>query len=95
VTERVGEIFLKINGNIGGVVQNCRLLELWTEVVDERVSRNTEPIKIRNRTLHISTKTAVWAQELSFLKQQIIRKFNDKAGIEVISDIRFKTMEVG
>jgi predicted nucleic acid-binding Zn ribbon protein len=95
VTEQVGEIFLKINGNLGGLVQNCRLLELWAQVVDERVARNTEPVKISNRTLHIATKTPVWAQELSFLKRQIIQKFNDKAGIEVISDIRFKSLEAG
>lgn len=94
MAQKIGEIFLQIDGNIGGLVRNCRLLDLWAMVVDERVARNTEPVKIRDRTLHIYTKTPVWAQELSFLKTQIIKKFNEKAGRDVISDIRFKTMEV-
>jgi predicted nucleic acid-binding Zn ribbon protein len=94
VTQKIREIFLQIDGSLGGVVKSCQLLSLWSEIVDERIGRNTEPIRIRDRVLHIAAKTPVWAQELTFLKRQIIQKFNERAGQDVISDIRFKATEV-
>ena len=94
MAEKIGEVFRQIEGGLGGLLQNCRLLELWGEVVEDNIARNTEPVKISNRTLHVAARTAVWAQELTFLKRQIIQKFNERAGRDAINDIRFKTMEV-
>lgn len=73
-------------------IRNCLLLSLWQEVADERLRKHAEPIKILNRTLYLATSNSAWAQELSFLKREIVIKFNKVAGEEVIQDIRFKTM---
>jgi predicted nucleic acid-binding Zn ribbon protein len=88
--EQLQEIFGRLDNGIVLAVRNCRLTALWPEVVDERVSKNTEAIKISRGTLYISASSPVWAQELSFLKRAIIKRFNERAGAEVISDIRFK-----
>lgn len=90
MTEKLGNILEEVSLPL---IKNCRILSLWPQVVDERVKKNTEAIKIMNRTLYISTSSPVWAQELSFLKREIIKKFNQEAGEEVISDIKFKAME--
>jgi predicted nucleic acid-binding Zn ribbon protein len=90
MAKRLAEILEHMEMGEGGSVDICRRLALWREVVDERVGKNAEAIKIRNRTLYVSTSSPVWAQELSFLKKEIIEQFNKKAGREVISDIRFK-----
>lgn len=86
----------KLQQILGGLeneaITCCRLLAIWPNVVNERVSRNTEPVKIKNRVLYIATRTPVWAQELSFFKQELVGKFNERAGTEVISDIRFKAL---
>jgi predicted nucleic acid-binding Zn ribbon protein len=55
------------------------------------VGRHTEAVKIRNRVLYVSTSTSTWAHELSFIKKEIIKKFNARAGEEAIRDIRFKS----
>ncbi len=90
MAEKLGEIIFNLEGGISSTLRNCQLLSLWAQVVDERVGRNTEPVKIKNRTLFVATVSPVWAQELSFLKREIIAKFNQRAGGKVISDIRFK-----
>jgi predicted nucleic acid-binding Zn ribbon protein len=91
MVEKLADILGGIEHGIGGTVKLCGMLSLWEEVVDERVRRNASAIKIRNRTLYVSTSSPAWAQELSYLKKEIIQKFNEKAGKEAIKDIRFKS----
>ena len=90
MTQKVIDILGGMSGKVSWLVRSCQLMELWKEVVDERVGKNTEPVKISQRTLYVSTSSSTWAQELTFLKKEIIEKFNQKAGEEVIRDIRFK-----
>ena len=90
MAQKLAEVLAGIQGRGDNALGICRLLSLWERVVDERVGRQTEAIKIRNRVLYVSTTTSAWAQELSFLKREIISKFNAAAGREAIHDIRFR-----
>lgn len=88
--QKLEEILNGIDAGFLGAIKNCKLLLLWNQVVDERVQRQTEAVKIQYKTLHVSTSSPTWAHELNFLKRDIIKKFNQIAGEEAISDIRFK-----
>jgi predicted nucleic acid-binding Zn ribbon protein len=88
--QQIAEIFGRLDDGLVRTVRNCRLLELWSQVVDERIGRNTEAVKITKSTLYVATSSPAWAQELSFLKQTIIARFNDRAGEAAIRDIKFK-----
>lgn len=91
MVEKLSEILNKEAEKTQGALKSCRLVQLWEMVIDERVKKNTEPVKVRNRVLYVNAKTSAWAQELSFLKREIIEKFNRKAGEEAIRDVRFKS----
>lgn len=75
---------------LGRTLNNCNLLSLWSQVVDKSITQHTEPVKIYNRVLYIEVSSSTWAQELSFLKPEIIEKFNQLAGQKAICDIKFK-----
>ncbi len=90
MAERLADILERSKSNIAWTITACRHLGIWEKVVDERVARQTEAIKIRNRVLYVSTSTSTWAQELSLLKKEIINRFNQAAGQELIRDVRFK-----
>jgi predicted nucleic acid-binding Zn ribbon protein len=90
MTQRLSEILEGMECGAGGAIQACGVLSLWGRVVDERVGKQTEAVKIRNRVLYVSARSAAWAQELTFLKNKIIKKFNQEAGKEVIRDIKFR-----
>lgn len=79
-----------LDGGVGRLIRGGEAVALWNRVVDERVGKNSEAIKIVNRTLHVATVSPAWAQELAFLKKDMIEKFNRLAGEELIRDIRFK-----
>ena len=91
--QKLQSILTQLSGGVSTVLKNCELLSLWPQVVDERAGKNTEPVKIKNRTLYVAAASPAWAQELSFLKREIINKFNLMAGEDVIADIRFKSAE--
>jgi predicted nucleic acid-binding Zn ribbon protein len=91
MARRVAEIFPDLGKGFAETIKACQHLSCWTQVVDERVSKHTEAIKIKNQTLYITTSSPAWAQELTFLKREIIIKFNQQAGEEVITDIRFRS----
>ncbi|MFC1540669.1 DciA family protein [Candidatus Margulisiibacteriota bacterium] len=90
MTEKLARILECMEIGAGKAIQICGLLSLWPKVVDERVGRNTEALKIRNNVLYVGTSSSAWAQELTFLKKGFMEKFNEAAGRTAIKDIRFK-----
>ena len=91
MAKKLAEIFDGMDLGFSKTIELCNLLSLWESVVDEQVGRHTSATKIRNKTLYVSTSSSTWAQELSFLGREIIEKFNEKAGKEVICDIKFRS----
>lgn len=72
---------------------------VWNEVVGPQVAGATEIIKVDNGILIISTKSSVWAHELTFYKADILRRLNAKLGVlahgePVIKDLRFQNRGV-
>ena len=91
MAHQLGAILKQIQGGAGQAVKLCNLLEIWDRVVDARVGKNTEAIKIWNRTLYVTTSSAAWANELIYLRKEFIQKFNAAAGEGAISDICFRS----
>lgn len=59
-----------------GVFSFINLIKKWDLIVGEFMAANTIPLKIKNKTLIVSTKHSIFAQELGFLTPEIIQKIN-------------------
>lgn len=88
MTTKLAEI---LNSLGSCAVKSCGYLNLWQEIVDENVKKQTAAVKISNQVLYVTTSAPVWSQELSFFKNDLVGKFNQRAGREIITDIRFKS----
>ncbi len=53
---------------------------VWAEVVGPQVAGATEVLGISNGILRVATKSAVWSQELTFYKADILRRLNARIG---------------
>ena len=80
--------FLQKNGLEKGVNQN-KAIELWPDIVGEKISKNTEPQAVESGTLIIKTKNSAWRQELIFKRSEILKSINKKLGKNTIKAIRF------
>ena len=81
--------FLKKSGLKSGVEQQ-KALKLWGEAVGNKISKNTEPMSVKNGVLVIKTTNSVWKQELQIQKIEIIKKLNKRLKKNIIKEIRFK-----
>jgi len=81
--------FLKKSGLNSGVEQQ-EALKIWGETVGNKISKNTEPMSVKNGILVIKTTNPVWKQELQIQKTEIIKKLNNRLKKNIIKEIRFK-----
>ena len=81
--------FLKKSGLNSGVEQQ-EALKIWGETVGNKISKNTEPMSVKNGILVIKTTNSVWKQELQIQKTEIIKKLNNRLKKNIIKEIRFK-----
>ncbi|MDZ7960124.1 MAG: DciA family protein [Aulosira sp. DedQUE10] len=67
-----------------------RLLQCWAEVVGAVVAAHTRPLSIQRDVLRVAASSAAWAQNLTFARQKLILKLNEKLPTP-LADIRFST----
>lgn len=83
------ENFLK-KKNLLKRVKEEQAINLWKEIVGEEISNKTEANVIKDGILFVSCYSSSWATELSFMKEQIIKKINKRLKENVVKDIYFR-----
>ena len=55
----------------------------WPVVVGDAIARNAWPLRIaRDGTLHVATASATWANELTFLADEILGRLRERVGLD-------------
>lgn len=62
----------------------------WVGVVGPQVAGVTQVEAVRDGVLYVRVKNSVWANELTLLKDDMLRRLNLKLGGKVLTDIHFK-----
>jgi len=70
--------------------EQLRIWDIWEEAVGPRIAERAQPETLRNSVLVVAVSSSVWMQELSFLKQKILDRLQQKLAPGTIKDIRFK-----
>ncbi|MDQ3990881.1 MAG: DUF721 domain-containing protein, partial [Actinomycetota bacterium] len=65
-----------------------RLGGRWTDVVGERLARETRPAALRDGGLTVEASTAAWAAQVRFLAEEIRRGANSVLGAEEVREVR-------
>jgi predicted nucleic acid-binding Zn ribbon protein len=89
--------------HIGNILQNVmrtcrndsdldmtRIWDMWDSAIGKEISQNAQPAAFKGQLLMVHVTSSTWAQQLQFLKKDIIDKVNHSLGKELIKDIRFK-----
>ena len=66
---------------------------VWAETVGPQVSAATEAERVHDGVLYVAVRSAMWASELTFYKNDILCRLNERLGagrIPAITDIRFQ-----
>ncbi|MFH1679536.1 MAG: DUF721 domain-containing protein [Candidatus Eisenbacteria bacterium] len=89
----IGEVLsslLERRGLREGIRRHTALLG-WEETVGTKIAERAWPLEVRGKTLFVGVNGSAWIHELLFLKADILRKLNEKAGggTEAIEEIIF------
>ena len=91
--QSIGEIlreFFAQNPEIGRRLAEVRLVKAWREVLGPGVTKETRRIYVREGTLHVVLNSAVLRSELMMWRDRLVRTLNERAGADVICEIRFR-----
>ncbi len=64
-------------------------LNLWAEVVGEKIAKVTEAKDVREGRLFVKVENSVWRNELYYIKQELIKELNLRLGQNIVNDIVF------
>ena len=78
--------FVKSNKLEKGLAE-YRLMKSWKELLGITVAKKTKNLHIRNRKLFVTLHSSVVRNELEMIKDTIIPRLNEAAGMNVIDDI--------
>jgi predicted nucleic acid-binding Zn ribbon protein len=89
--ERIDGILSEILARLGANrdLAECRLWEVWDDVVGPAVARNAQPLRFASQRLVVSVKSTGWMQELSMLRAELTERLNDRIGQRLVSEIFF------
>ena len=78
-----GTDFKEINDTIN-------LNKSWKKMVGGTISKNTEITSIKNGRITIKASNPIWRNELTFQKEDLLRKFKEEEPERNIKEIEFR-----
>ena len=78
--------FVKAHGLERGLAE-YRLMKSWKDLLGISVAKKTKSLRIQNRKLFVTLNSSVVANELSMMKEALVPKLNEAAGMDVIDDV--------
>ena len=85
---------LKEHG-VADQVQRMNLLELWPELVGEKVAEVTRARSVDDRTLIVEVRTSAWLMELNMMKSDFLARVNERMPETPMARIVFVLAETG
>ena len=71
-------------------MEECRVVEIWDEVVGDSIASKTQPIGISKGLLKVTVADHAWLQQLQFLKHDIAGKLNEALKVDLVENIFFQ-----
>jgi predicted nucleic acid-binding Zn ribbon protein len=74
--------------------EDRHLRDPWLQAVGSRIAAQTKPDCIKKAVLFVKVANSAWMQQLHFMKQDILEKFNHLHQAEPVKDIFFAIGEI-
>ena len=87
IAQVIGEVLDEYN--IGGKLREARIIAAWPEVLGP-LAKPADELYIKNKVLFARLSSSVIRNELYMMRSILVRRLNEKAGEEVITDIVFR-----
>jgi predicted nucleic acid-binding Zn ribbon protein len=72
-----------------GKVRECQALLAWESVAGPQLAQHARAVRVHRGRLQLAVPSAVWRTHLSFSKQLLVERINQRLGRRVIRDLVF------
>ena len=83
----IGELVQFLNAE--DIIAEQTAIVIWDQVVGEKIAQEAQPKSIKNGILKVKVRNAVWRQELTFMKDDIVKRLNNELDGKFVSEIIF------
>ncbi len=92
---RLGDVLGQVleRAGVADQVRRMEVLDLWPEVVGERIAEVTRARAVSDATLFVEVRTSAWMMELDMMKRQILERVNERLGDVPLERIVFVLAE--
>lgn len=80
---------LKATSELGRNLQEARIWENWSSIVQSPYNTKSFPLRVKDGVLVIEVENAVFLHKISYLKDEILEKVQQAVRSEIIEDVRF------
>jgi len=87
----LGDVLSSILKNRGweAIIRERRVFGVWEEAVGGPIARNAQPDRIERGVLIGRVRSSSWALEMTYMKDRIITRLNEKLNRPLVTDMRF------
>lgn len=71
-------------------LKEVRLIKSWESLVGKMISNKTKKIYIKDKKLFVYLNSSIARNELSMVRDDLVKRLNEQAGGEIIEDIVLK-----
>jgi hypothetical protein len=91
----VGKVLREVlkPGDREGLEQRQQIRRVWEAVVPPALRGRTRLLEVRRKELWVEVSASAWAQELQFLKPEILAALDQALSPGTIRDLRFRVGE--
>lgn len=91
-TQSLGEVLLEYVQamRISHKLKEVEIINSWEEIVGRNISKATTNIYIQNKIIYIYLNSSIVRNELSMLKDELMKRLNEKVGMIVVEKIVLK-----
>ena len=92
-TKKISSLLEQILARKKSWQNGLRLADLelhWSEMVGTEIAARTRPIKLWKGRLDVQCDHDVWRAQLQFLKPELLKRIEERAGADVVKEIFLK-----
>lgn len=82
------------NYGLSAKTHEYKILKLWDSTFGDNISSHTQPLRLIRGVLTVMVDSPAWMHQLTFYRDELIEKVNDRIGKKIVTDIRFKVGKV-
>lgn len=71
-------------------LREVELINAWEEIAGKAISRRTSKVYLKGGVLYIHLTSSVVRNELMMIREVLIQRLNEKAGVELVQSVVLK-----